>query len=812
MTTVTKQPLAATSDLAGYIARHAEHSLAKTWDELAPFERLLVVALAVRDRCTEVAIATERRYRQAGSKHVYYLSLECLLGRLLANNLTNLGMMEECEAAVRSLGGDLADVIATEPDAGLGNGGLGRLAACLLDSLATLGMPGYGYCLNYSYGLFKQDIRDGQQIEKPDDWQRYGAPWEIELAEEAIPIPLFGRVDYAASGPGVLRPRLADFRIVMAVPNDLPIVGFGGKTVNMVRLFSARALQDFDIESFDEGHYIAAVHQKDEAETITKVLYPNDCVPHGTELRLTQEYFLVTASLRDILNRLGEDFDIRRLPDCVAVHMNDTHPSLAVAELMRILVDEKSIPWEEAWDLTVNTMAFTNHTLMPEALERWPVDLMGKVLPRHLEIIYEINRRFLEQVGRSHPGDVDRLRRMSLIEEGPVKRVRMAHLAIVGSHSVNGVAQVHSELIKTQLVPDFHEMWPERFNNKTNGVTPRRWLRLCNPALARLISDALGDAWITDLDELRGLEPLSGDAGFQEQFGAVKRQNKQRLSRVLADGGETPLDPASLIDAHVKRIHEYKRQLLHVLYAAWQYLRIVDDGDKPDTPRTHLFAGKAAPGYQAAKQIIHVITSLADTINADRRCDGLLRVVFAPDYRVSLAEAIVPAADLSEQISTAGTEASGTSNMKFAMNGAITIGTLDGANIEIREKVDADNLLIFGNTVDQIHDLQRNGVPPREFYQRSPTVRRIMDAFASGRLTPLGPWVFQRLVDSWDPFFHLADLEAYLDAQAAADRLYADTRQWTRKAILNVARIGYFSSDRTVREYAADIWRIKPVA
>jgi starch phosphorylase len=799
-----------TSDMARDIAVHSEHVLAKTWNELLPMERLFVVALAVRDRCAETIIATRHRYDEAHAKHVYYISLECLLGRSLANNLVNLGIMDECRTAVQSLGGDLDEIMNLEPDAGLGNGGLGRLAACMLDSLATLGMPGFGYCLDYDYGLFKQDVRFGQQIERPDDWQRYGSPWEIELTQEAIEIPLNGRVDYDRTDPHVFRPQWVDFQVVLAVPSDLPIAGYGGRTVNTLRLFSARALQDFDMQAFDEGAYVKAVHEKQQAELITKVLYPNDQVPQGNELRLTQEYFLVAAALRDIMARLGPDFDLRRLPDFVAIHLNDTHPTLAVAELMRMLVDEHFLPWEQAWDLTVRTLAFTNHTLMPEALERWPVDLLQEVVPRHLQIIYEINRRLLEHVAQSHPGDVGRLRRVSLIEEGPVKRVRMANLAIAGSHSVNGVSKVHSELIKTSLVPDLYALWPQRFNNKTNGITPRRWLRLCNPQLARLVSEAIGDTWITDLEELRRLEPLADDGAFQEKFRAVARHNKQHLSELLAGLLHLPIDSGSLIDAHVKRIHEYKRQLLHVLYIGYQYLRIMD-GQPPHVPRTHIFAGKAAPGYEAAKQIIRVICSFADAVNADRRCDGLLRVIFVPDYRVSLAEAIIPAADLSEQISTAGTEASGTSNMKFALNGALTIGTPDGANLEIREQVGADNLFIFGKTVDQIRALERDGAHPRDFYRRSERIRQIMDAFAAGRLTPWGPWVFRRLVSSWDPFFHLADLEEYLDTQAAAERLYADARGWTRKAILNTARMGYFSSDRTVREYAADIWHVAPV-
>jgi starch phosphorylase len=795
---------------------HASHSLLNLWERMLPHERFKAVGLGLRDQLLDIALRTYDRYRAADAKTVYYLSMEFLLGRSLANNLVNLGQVDDAAASVEGLGQSLGALMEQEHDAALGNGGLGRLAACFLDSLATLDLPAWGFGILYEYGLFKQEIHDGRQVEKPDSWLTFGTPWLVERPERAIPVRLYGRVVNAAVD-GSYRPLWTGGTSVLGVPHDFPIAGYGGRTVNLLRLFSARAPQQFDMKAFNEGHFLDAVNEETRVESIHKVLYPNDSVAQGTELRLLQEYFLVACAVHTILGlyESAGHHDFAQLPEKAAIQLNDTHPALTVAELMRVLVDVKHLPWDKAWEATTATCAYTNHTLMPEALERWPVPLVEKVLPRHLEIVYEINRRHLEQVARAFPDDPERLQRTSLVEEGPTKQVRMAHLAIVGSHSVNGVAAVHSELVKTRLVPDFYALTPGKFNNKTNGVTPRRWLLLCNPSLARLITDAIGDHWVTDLARLHDLERFAEDAGFHACFLDVKAQNKRRLARVLHEANHVAIDDSALLDAHVKRIHLYKRQLLNALRVVYDYLRLVEDGQRPTVPRTVLFAGKAAPGYVAAKEVIYLLNCLANLVNHDPRTEGALRVVFARDYRVTLAERIVPAADLSEQISTAGTEASGTSNMKFAMNGALTIGTLDGANIEIREEVGPENIFIFGNTVAQVEELRARGSRPREFYDRSPVIRRILDAFRGDRLSPGASgrftWVFQTLVEQPDPYFHLADLEAYLAAQEEAARLYQDRHAWARQAILNVARMGKFSSDRTIQEYAHDIWGVVPV-
>jgi len=798
------------------VLRHATYSLGAAFETLAPRERFTALALAVRDRMIEGQLETERRYQQADAKRLYYLSMEFLIGRSLVNSLVNLGLLEPARAALADLGMSLADLEETEPDAALGNGGLGRLAACFLDSLATLGLPGFGYGINYEYGLFKQEIRHGEQVEKADNWRTYFTPWQIERPQDAVIVPLYGRVEHAYDRRGGYNPMWLDWRIVVGVPYDMLVPGYGGRTVNYLRLFSARASQDVDFTVFNEGDYIHAVQQKVLSETISKVLYPRAEFAAGRELRLVQEYFLAACAVRDIVRRYQRDhatFDL--FADKVAVQLNDTHPTLAIVELMRIFIDENDLSWERAWEICTATFAYTNHTLMAEALEKWPVTLIEHVLPRHLQIIYEINRRFLEEAARRRPDDPGLLRRTSLIEEGDPKQVRMAHLAIVGGHSVNGVAAVHSELVKKELVPDFYALFPERFNNKTNGVTQRRWLLAANPGLAALATEAVGDGWITDLDKLHGLEKFAGDAAFRERFLAVKQDNKRRMARLVQDlCGET-LDEAALFDVQVKRIHEYKRQLLNVLHLVYEYLVLADDGRKPARPRVVVFAGKAAPGYQAAKQIVRLINDVAAVVNRDPRCRGWLQAVFVPDYRVSLAEVLIPAADLSEQISTAGTEASGTGNMKFALNGALTIGTLDGANIEIREEVGLENIFIFGLTVDEVRRIQSGpGYRPLEIYHGSPVVRRVMDAIGQGRFCPREPgrhaWVAQRLLAPGEPYLHLADLESYLAAQAEAARVYADRPTWAAKTILNVARVGKFSSDRTIRDYAREIWNIVP--
>lgn len=794
------------------IEHHARYSLGKPWAELSPRDRFAAVAFAVRDRLLDLEIQTEQRYQHNGAKRLYYVSIEFLMGRSLDNNLNNLGIRESCSEALKNLGADLEEIEESEPDAALGNGGLGRLAACFLDSLATLGMPGYGYGINYEYGLFKQEIDDGYQREKPDNWLAQSSPWQIARPDEAFEIPVYGRVEHSVDRRGAYNPMWMDWKLLIGTPYDMLIPGYGGRTVNFLRLYSARSSHDFDMGIFNDGDYFRAVKEKIESETISKVLYPSDAVVAGQELRLVQEYFLVACTLRDIVRRFEQTHtSYRDFSSKVAIQMNDTHPALMVAELMRMLIDEKNLEWDEAWETTQQTLAFTNHTLLPEALEKWPVPLLAHVLPRHLQIIEEINRRFLERVASMPAQDAERIRRVSLIEESAPKQVRMANLAIVGSHSINGVAQIHTELIKTSLVPDFYQLWPSRFNNKTNGITQRRWLLSANPALAALIQETIGDAWITDLNQLRKLEKYASDAGFQQAFAQVKRANKLRLAKIIRETSRVRCDPNSLFDVHVKRIHAYKRQLLKVLHIIHDYLSLIEDGHTPAIPRTYVFAGKAAPGYWLAKQIIKLIHNVARVVNSDARAAAWMKVAFVPDYRVSLAEKIIPAADLSEQISTAGTEASGTGNMKFALNGAVTIGTMDGANIEIRDEVGAENIFMFGLTAGQVQAV-RKSYRPREYYDGHPRVKRVVDAFRSNLLSPAEPelfaWIYHTLLDENDPFLHLADLPAYLDAQDKAAGAFQDPTGWNRTAILNVARTGKFSSDRSISEYARDIWHI----
>ena len=810
------------------IDHHLRFTLAKRRIQLTKADWYRATAMVVRDLLVEKMLATEGRFERRHAKKVCYLSLEFLIGRSLENNLYNLGLIEVSREVLAENGFDLQLLFDYEPDAALGNGGLGRLAACFLDSLATLDMPGYGYGINYEYGLFRQEIRDGHQIELPDAWQRETSPWLVERPEESCMIPVYGRIEHRIDRHGEYKPTWVDWRMLAGVPSDLPIVGYGGQTVNFVRLYSARASSEFDMQIFNAGDYMKAVEQKMVSETISKVLYPSDSVQGGRELRLLQEYFFVACAVRDIIRgflRRGEvlpDF-----PNKVAIQLNDTHPALAVAELMRLFVDEYEQTWEAAWELTRATVAYTNHTLMPEALERWPIGLMERVVPRHLQIIGEINRRFLGEAaivsdaasvsGNStvESEDRDLARRIAIIEEDhDGGQVRMAHLAIIGSHSVNGVSRLHSELVKTRLVPDFYRLWPQRFSNKTNGVTQRRWLLMANPGLAGLLNETIGPAWVTDLEQVRGIEPHAGDHGFQSRFHAIKRANKERLARTINRVVQVDVDPAAIFDVQAKRIHEYKRQLLMALGIVHQYLLLVEDGVEPPAPRAYIMAGKAAPGYRAAKMLIKLINSLGAVINNDARTHGLIKVVFLPDYRVSLAEKIIPAADLSEQISTAGMEASGTGNMKFAMNGALTIGTLDGANIEIREAVGVDNIFIFGLTAGQIAEIVAGRHHhPAEYYDTDSRLKRVLDELASDRFCSEEPGLFRWIRDvllNRDDYFLLADFASYVDTQEKISREYVETAGWTRKAILNVARIGTFSSDRTIREYGREIWDVKP--
>jgi starch phosphorylase len=784
----------------------------RIWREASARERLEALSVAVRRPALDAMRVSERRYREQDAKRLYYLSMEYLIGRALGSNLTNLGLYDEAKAIVAELGTDLEETEALEPDAALGNGGLGRLAACFLDSLATLDYPGFGYGINYEFGLFQQSFVNGYQHERPDHWMEGGSPWLIDRLDEAVIVPVYGTIAHTHDRKGSYSPSWVDYKVIVGVPHDMPIVGFGGRTVNWLRLYSARASAEFDMEIFNSGDYVRAVQHQISSEAISKLLYPSDLVASGRELRLLQEYFLVACSVRDIVNRYREthesydDFSSR-----VAIQMNDTHPALTVAELMRIFVDEERMPWEQAWQIVVNTLGYTNHTLMPEALEKWPIGLVEKMLPRHLQIILEINRRFLADVERRFPGEVGMLAQVSITDGA---HVRMSNLAIAGSHSVNGVAALHTQLIKTSLSPEMHRLFPDRFNNKTNGVTPRRWLLKANRGLASLITRSIGDRWISDLDELRQLELFADDPSLLERLDAVKRRNKSGLARLTKELTGITIDPATLYDVQVKRIHEYKRQLLNALHIVHRYWSIVEDGQTPSQARTFFFAGKAAPGYYMAKLIIKFIHSVGEVVNSDPRTREWMRVVFLPDYRVTLAEAIIPAAELSEQISTAGKEASGTGNMKLALNGALTIGTLDGANIEIRDEVGEENIFIFGLRADEVAALVAGGYHPEVYLGDNRALRRVVDSISSGHFSRGDKDLFRpivaNLLSARDEYVHLADMHSYVEKQKEIDLAYADRNAWLRKSLINIARMGRFSSDRTIREYATEIWHIRP--
>ncbi|MBU1229448.1 MAG: glycogen/starch/alpha-glucan phosphorylase [Proteobacteria bacterium] len=773
------------------------------------------LAYTVRERMAEHWIRTQRSYYDKSSKRVYYLSLEFLVGRSLKNNVLCLGMEDQVREVLTSLGQDYEEITEAEWDAGLGNGGLGRLASCYLDSMATLGIPGYGYGIRYEYGIFHQSIQDGWQVERPDNWLRFGNPWEYDRSGYLFPVQFGGKVNAYTDDQGRLRHVWEPGEKVMAMAYDMMIPGYeNGNVINM-RLWSAKSSRDFDLEFFNSGAYLRAIEDKAKSENISKVLYPQDTFVEGQELRLKQQYFFVAATFHDITRRhLKHHQGFDDLPDLVAVQLNDTHPAIAIAELMRILVDDHLLPWERAWKVCVGTFAYTNHTVMPEALETWPVDLMSRVLPRHMEIIYEINRRFMDDVRKAFPGDDGRLARLSLIGEDFGKRVRMANLAVLGSHSVNGVSALHSNILKESTFRDFNEMFPERFNNKTNGITPRRWLRQCNPDLAALITEAIGENWLCNLTRLEELRPFAEDAGFRERWAAVKRGNKERLADYSRHKINRDLNPDMLFDVQVKRIHEYKRQLLNVLHIVSLYedLRTGRAGQDM-APRTMIFGGKAAPAYRMAKLIIRLIHAVADAVHREPKASGLLSVTFLPNYCVSNAEKIIPGTDLSEQISLAGTEASGTGNMKFSLNGALTIGTLDGANVEIRERVGAENFFLFGMTTPEVNALKARGYNPWEFYQKDDTLHQVIDLIASGHFSPLQPDLFRPIVDSLlkdgDRWMLLADFRSYVDAQKQVSALYSDRDQWTRQSILNTAGMGFFSSDRSIAEYAEDIWGVK---
>ena len=782
-----------------------------------PYQSLV---LALRDRLMERWKRTRYAYEERGAKHAYYLSLEFLMGRMLNNALLNLDLGQTADAVARRLGLELEELIDNEHDAGLGNGGLGRLAACFLDSCATLQLPVMGYGIRYAYGMFRQRIEGGRQIEEPDHWLREGNPWELERPEHTHRIQYGGRTEFYRDGKGVQRARWVDSKDVLAVPYDVPVPGYRNDTVNVLRLWSAAATDEFDLGEFNAGSYTESVAAKNAAENITMVLYPNDASENGKELRLRQQYFLASASLQDVLERweLHHGNDFSQFAEMNCFQLNDTHPSCAVPELMRLLIDEYGLGWDEAWRITSRTMAYTNHTLLPEALERWSVRLFGQLLPRLLDIVHEINARFLSEVARRWPGDNARLARMSLIEEGPEPQLRMAYLAIVGSFSVNGVAALHSDLLKQGLFRDFFELWPHKFNNKTNGVTQRRWLAAANPGLAALITETIGDRWITRLDDLRGLAEHADDPAFRARWRAAKRANKERLAEMVRHDCGVDFHPDALFDVQVKRIHEYKRQLLNILHVIHLYARLKDGKAADWTPRCVLIGGKAAPGYFMAKRIITLICKVAEVINSDPEVDGRLKVAFLPNYRVSAMEIIAPGTDLSEQISTAGKEASGTGNMKFMMNGAVTIGTLDGANIEIREEVatlGGDNFFLFGLTADQVEEA-RHHYDPNAIIAADGDLRRVMALIESGHFNQFEPGLFEPIVkairDAHDPWLVAADFRAFVDAQERAATAYRDTECWTRMSILNTAASGKFSTDRTMEEYNAEIWKLTPVA
>jgi starch phosphorylase len=775
-------------------------------------DHLHAAAQMARDRMADRWTRTTLRYARERPKRVYYLSMEFLLGRLLEDALVNLGIHAATRDALAQVGVKLEDVLAEEPDAGLGNGGLGRLAACFLDSMATLGIPGIGYGIRYEYGIFAQDIVDGEQIERPDNWLVYGNPWEFERPERRYAVHFGGRVIHYTGAHGRAVHEWVDTEQVLAVAYDTPVPGYGNDVVNTLRLWSAKATRDFDIDYFNQGDYVKAVEQKAASESISRVLYPNDSQLAGKELRLKQEYFLVSATLQDAITRhLTQNDDLRNFHDQAVFQLNDTHPAIAIAELMRLLVDKHDIEWPDAWRITTQCFAYTNHTILPEALERWPLWLIERLLPRHVQIILEINKRFLDEVRAKHPEDEERVQRMSLVDESGEKHVRMAHLAVVGSRRVNGVSELHSRLLRETLFKDFHEHYPGKFLNQTNGVTPRRWLLKCNPELSAIISRRIGPDWVRDLERLQGLAPHAKDPELQAEFRAAKRKNKERLARWLKQTHGLELDPTHLIDAHVKRFHEYKRQLLNVLHVISLYLGMKKNRIHDPLPRTFVFSGKAAPGYAMAKRIVHLINAVAHKINGDPAVRNALRVLFVPNYGVTQAELIIPASDVSEQISTAGMEASGTGCMKFALNGALTIGTLDGANIEMKNAVGDENIFIFGLTTEEIESARRSGYDPVRTYKSDPELKEAIDAILSGMFSPEDPACFRPIFESvmeGDRYFVLADFKSYLRAQQVVVATYANEAAWWEKAILNVARMGWFSSDRTLKGYAKDVWGV----
>lgn len=793
-------------NLEGNLGRDRTKATKRTW--------WVATVLAIRERIMGRFIKTMEKFHKNDARRIYYFSLEYLVGRLTTDVLINTNLLEPTREALKNLGQDPDTILDAEVDMGLGNGGLGRLAACFQDSLATLNYPAVGYGIRYEFGLFTQSFEDGKQVESPDNWLRYGCPWEIVRPEHTVRVPVAGHVENRIDDKGDWHPVWIPINDILGVPWDIPVVGFGGETVNFLRLWESRASNDFDLGAFNEGGYAQAVHEKAMSETISKVLYPNDKTENGKYLRLMQQYFFVSCSLQDIIRRYFEHHtDWSKFVEKAAIQLNDTHPAIAIPELMRLLMDVHGKSWDDAWTMCEKIFAYTNHTLLPEALEKWSVKFFEKLLPRHLQIIYEINARWLAKVAERYPNNDGKLEALSIIEEGSPKMIRMAYLAVVGSYSVNGVAALHTELLKESVLRDFYEFWPEKFNNKTNGVTPRRWLKASNQGLSELIDSKIkGKCWEKNLDLLRGLEKYADDAKFQKEFMRVKLENKKRMAEVIKERCGIEVNPNALFDVQIKRLHEYKRQHLNLLHILTLYKKLLHNPDMEIAPRVFIFGAKSAPGYDLAKNIIYAINKVGEKINNDARIKGKLKVAFIPNYSVSLAMNIIPAADLSEQISTAGKEASGTGNMKLALNGAITIGTMDGANVEIREHVGEDNIFIFGMNVDEVQDRRARGYNPWTIYSQNKDLKEVIDWLASGYFTPEDPNAFQplkkSLLDWGDPFMVCADYESYCKVQSEVDKAFRDEKRWAKMAILNTARMGYFSSDRTIKEYATDIWKL----
>jgi starch phosphorylase len=804
--------------MKGSILNHLRYTLARHPESAAKDEWWTATCYAVRDRLLDRFMKTQAVHNEKKVRRAHYLSLEYLMGRLLVNNLHNAGLFEQTRDALTELGQDFNEIADEEADMGLGNGGLGRLASCFLDSLATLDLPAIGYGIHYEFGLFRQEFKDGFQMEHPDTWMEKGCPWEVMRPNFAQKVQLYGRVEHQMDSKGVFSPKWIDYKVIEGVPYDIGIVGHGGGTVNFLRLWDSKSTHEFDLDIFNEGGYVEAVREKAMGETISKVLYPNDSTENGKELRLVQQYFFVTCSLKDIVRRFhgNHNGDWSEFVDYNTIQLNDTHPAIAIPELMRLLVDENEMDWKDAWEITRGVCNYTNHTLLPEALEKWSVPLFEKVLPRHLEIIYEINARFLEdEVEAMWPGDDAKKTELSIIEEGQPKMVRMAYLSVVGSTKVNGVAALHTELLRKNLFSTFHALYPEKLINMTNGITPRRWLLACNPGLSGLITEKVGDGWPKDLAQLQKVAKLAGNAAFQKKFMAIKRANKQAFADFVKEDSGLEIDPDALFDVQIKRLHEYKRQHLNLLHILTLYRRLLNDPDYEMNPRVFIFGAKAAPGYALAKNIIRAINKVADKINNDPRINGKIKIVFPQNYRVTMAEKMIPAADLSEQISTAGKEASGTGNMKLALNGALTIGTLDGANVEIGEEVGDENIFIFGHSVEQVEALRAKGYSPYDYYNSNWELKAVIDWLRSDYFTPGEHDAFAPVCSSWleggDPFLCLADFADYIRAQEEVDKAFSDKKRWAKMAIMNTACVGKFSSDRTISEYAEHIWKLKPV-